>query len=202
MGASAFLAWVTTLPLTALYAVLALAAAVENFIPPLPSDTVVAFGSFLAARGHGALWATFLAVWIGNLAGAMGVYAVARRYGAERLERRLLGNRAEQVEATLENYYGRFGLVALFLGRFIPGVRAFVPLFAAAMRVRSLTTAVLIGAASAIWYGVISYVGYTVGSDWPAVVRVLSRDGRDLAIGAVALVLILGAIVLINRRKR
>lgn len=202
MGASAFLAWVTTLPLTALYAVLALAAAVENFIPPLPSDTVVAFGSFLAARGHGALWITFLAVWIGNLAGAMAVYALGRRYGADRLERRLLGNRAEQVEATMEDYYGRFGLVALFLGRFIPGVRALVPLFAAAMRVRPIITAVLIGSASAIWYGVISYVGYTVGSDWPAVVRVLSRDGRDLAIGAAALALILGAIVLIKRRKR
>ena len=49
---SGILDWLETLPVAALYAALAIIAAIENIIPPVPADTVVAFGSFLAARGH------------------------------------------------------------------------------------------------------------------------------------------------------
>ncbi|NUQ20388.1 MAG: DedA family protein, partial [Gemmatimonadaceae bacterium] len=41
----------TALRPAVLYLVLALVAAVENICPPIPADTVVAFGAFLAARG-------------------------------------------------------------------------------------------------------------------------------------------------------
>ncbi len=202
MGLTPFLDWVGALPLSALYLILAATAAAENVFPPLPADSVVAFGSFLAARGHGSAWVSFLAVWVGNVAGAMVIYALGRRYGADRLERRLLGARAEQLENRLSDYYGRFGLAALFLGRFIPGVRALVPPFAGALRVPAFTAALLIGSASAIWYGTVSYVGFTLGADWPALVRALSRDGGTAA--AVAAVLVLGFVtaILLRRRNR
>ena len=81
-------------------------------------------------------------------------------------------------------------------------MRALVPPFAGALRVPPLTAALLIGSASAIWYGAVSYVGFTLGADWPALVRALSRDGGTTA--AVAAVLVLGMItaILLRRRKR
>ena len=45
------LAWLSQLPPAAVYAVLALLAAVENVIPPVPSDAAVALGAFLSNRG-------------------------------------------------------------------------------------------------------------------------------------------------------
>ncbi len=188
MGVTALLDWLGALPLGALYVCLAGIAAAENVFPPLPADSVVAFGSFLAARGHGSALAAVAAVWIGNVAGAMGMYALGRRYGAERLERRLLGDQAEQMERRLTDYYGRFGLAAIFFGRFVPGLRALVPPFAGALRVPAFTAALLIGVASAIWYGTVSYVGFTLGADWPTVVRVLSRDGGVIAAVAAAVI--------------
>ena len=59
--------WLESLPVGALYASLALVAAIENIFPPVPADTVVAFGSFLAARGHGTALGAFLATWVGNV---------------------------------------------------------------------------------------------------------------------------------------
>lgn len=185
MGLTAWFDWLGALPLGALYLCLGGIAAIENVFPPLPADSVVAFGSFLAARGHGSALAAVASVWIGNVAGAMAMYAVGRRYGADRLERRLLGNKAEQMEQRLTDYYGRFGLAAIFFGRFVPGVRALVPPFAGALRVPAFTAAVLIGGASAIWYGTVSYAGFTLGADWPTVVRVLSRNGAVVAAIAV-----------------
>ena len=88
-----FIAWLTSVPIGTLYAALAVVAAIENIFPPIPADTVVALGSFLAARGRGSVEAAFLATWSGNVTSAMIMYAVGRRYGAERLERRFLGDR-------------------------------------------------------------------------------------------------------------
>jgi membrane protein DedA with SNARE-associated domain len=86
------LAWVSSLPTAALYLLVSLTAAVENLIPPFPSDVVIAFASFLVAQGaNGTKFGVFGAVWVGNVAGAMLVYVIGRKYGAERVEKRLAG---------------------------------------------------------------------------------------------------------------
>ncbi|MDE3054689.1 MAG: DedA family protein [Gemmatimonadota bacterium] len=202
MAVSPLLDWVLALPLGWLYLFCAAIAGAENFFPPVPADSVIAFGSFLAARGHGSALVTLGAVLVGNVGTAMITYALGRRYGAAPLERRLLGERAPEVEARLESYYGRFGLAAIFLGRFIPGVRALVPPFAGALRVPALTALLLMGSASVLWYGTVSYVGFRLGSNWPHVVSVLSRNGAIVSGAAAVVAGVLFAVWLARRRRR
>ena len=47
----ALLDWLLTLGNGTLYTVLGATSAFENIFPPFPADVVVAFGSFVAARG-------------------------------------------------------------------------------------------------------------------------------------------------------
>lgn len=189
------------MPIGTLYAALGIVAAIENVFPPIPADTVVALGSFLAARGHGSVLAAFLATWIGNVASAMVMYAVGRRYGAERLERRLLGDKGPRAEHRLESLYGRYGVIALFASRFVPGVRALVPPFAGALRVPPVRAGLAIASASAIWYGTVSYLGFTLGGNWPRVQHLITEYGDVLAIGATILLLV-GVIVWRSRRRK
>lgn len=189
------------MPVPALYAALAVVAALENVFPPVPADTVVAFGSFLAARGQGTALGVFLTTWAGNLAGAMLIYALGRRYGAERLERRLLGERAAEAESRLRTLYGKYGLTALFLSRFLPGVRAIVPPLAGALRVPAIRAAVAMGAASAVWYGAISYLAFRIGADWEELSRNVSRYGRVAALGGGLVALLAVATWLLLRRR-
>ncbi|PYP80161.1 MAG: hypothetical protein DMD35_05255 [Gemmatimonadetes bacterium] len=80
--------WLSHVPLSVLYLLMAAFAAVENVFPPVPADTVVALGSWLAARGQGsAFWAIF-ATWVGNVAGAGAMYVVGRRHGTAWMHRR------------------------------------------------------------------------------------------------------------------
>ena len=195
-----FIAWLTSVPVGTLYAALAIVAAIENIFPPIPADTVVALGSFLAARGRGSALAAFLATWLGNVSSAMAMYALGRRYGSERLERRLLGDKGPQAQHRLARLYGRYGLLALFASRFIPGVRAVVPPFAGALRVPPLRAGIAIGSASAIWYGTVSYLGFTLGGNWPRVQRLITDYGRVLAIVGAALLLV--GLVLWRSRSR
>jgi membrane protein DedA with SNARE-associated domain len=197
----AFLDQLSAMPVPALYAALAVVAALENIFPPVPADTVVAFGSFLAARGQGTALGVFVATWAGNLGGAMLIYGVGRRYGAERLERRMLGDRAAEAESRLRALYGKYGLTALFLSRFLPGVRAIVPPLAGALRVPAIRAAVAMGAASAVWYGAISYVAFRIGADWDQLAGTVSRYGRVAAITGSVLAMLGVATWLLLRRR-
>jgi membrane protein DedA with SNARE-associated domain len=198
---NAFFLWLNSVPIGTLYAALAVVAALENIFPPVPADTVVALGSFLAARGRGTVVAAFLATWFGNVSSAMVMYAVGRRYGAEKLERRLLGDKGPGAEHRLQQLYGRYGVVALFASRFIPGVRALVPPFAGALRVPALRASIAIASASAVWYGTVSYLGFTLGGNWQRVLELITDYGRILAATAAAL-LLAGAVIWRTRSKK
>jgi membrane protein DedA with SNARE-associated domain len=199
----ALLDWLVTVPVGVLYAVILLTAALENLVPPFPSDVVVAFGGFIVARtGHGTLLSVFLCVWAGNVSGAMIVYALGRKYGAERLERRLAGKKAESTDARLHRMFDRYGLIAVFVSRFVPGVRAIVPAVAGATRMSIPWTMLMIGCASAIWYGLISVLAFRAGSDWEQLKAMIADVGTTAAIvGTVILIAGVTAWVLANRKK-
>lgn len=196
----AVLEWLAGLPPLLLYLALAASAAVENFFPPVPADTVVAFGSFLAARGEATALGAFLSTWVGNVGGAMTVYALGRRYGTGWLEKRLERFGGSDRQEQLRRLYDRWGLGAIFLSRFIPGVRAIVPPFAGAFKMKPLPVALAIGVASAIWYGLVTYVAYRVGSDWDTLVERLGSLGKWAAIIAGGFVLLGVAIWHLRRR--
>jgi membrane protein DedA with SNARE-associated domain len=192
--------WLAALPAFALYAALAAAAAIENVFPPFPADTVVAFGSFIAARGQGSVVGVFLATWIGNVAGAALMYALGRRYGAALLRGRLL-RAGPDAEARIDAMYRRHGLWALALSRFIPGVRAIVPPFAGALRLSPVRALAAMAVASAIWYGAITLLAYRVGSSWEALRDTVARAGLGAAIGATAIALVGLAFWFVRRRR-
>jgi len=192
------LATLAALPSGLLYPIFFAVAAIENLVPPFPADVIFAFGAFIAAQGRHPITWVFLSAWTGNVAGALFVYYLGRRYGAERLERQLAGEKASEREARLRRLFARYGLPALFLARFIPGVRSIVPPAAGAIRVPVVTTTLLIGAASAIWYGSITFVAFRVGTDWHELRDSLgdfSRTFSVAALGVLALGLVIWAIV-------
>ena len=187
------LGWALELAPALLYLLLALGAALENIVPPIPADTFVVVGGVLAARGTlGAEW-VFVVTWSANVASALLVYAAGRRYGARffqgRLGRRLLSpGQLEQVEG----FFRRWGVPALILTRFLPGVRAVVPGFAGVSRLRPLVVVPTLAAASAVWYGTLTWAGTVAGANLPAVLDTLAGVNRGLLVLAVAVGGVLG----------
>jgi membrane protein DedA with SNARE-associated domain len=196
------LGWASSLPPAALYLLIAVMAAVENVFPPFPSDVVIAFASFLVAQGaNGTKLGVFATVWISNVGSAMLVYAVGRKYGAERVEKRLAGAQAARHDATVRKLFERYGLPAIFVSRFVPGVRAIVPAIAGALKLKAVPVTIMIGAASAIWYGMITIVAFRVGSNWEAL---KSMVGEYTTIAAIVggVILVAGVLAWLVARKR
>jgi len=193
--------WLSGLPPAALYAALGIVSAAENVFPPLPADTVVAFGAFLAARGQATLFGAFIATWFGNVAGALFVYMLGRRYGAQYAHSWMVRFGGGASESRLKRMYERNGILALFLSRFIPGLRALVPPFAGALRVSPVHATLAIAVASAIWYGIVTLIAYRVGTDWEALQARLRAAGATAALAA-GLVAIVGITWWLVRRRR
>jgi membrane protein DedA with SNARE-associated domain len=194
--------WLSELPAVALYAALAAVAGAENVFPPLPADTVVAFGAFLAAQGQATLLGAFLATWLGNVSGALLVYLLGRRYGSRYAHQWMARFGGAKNESRLQAMYERRGIVALFVSRFIPGLRALVPPFAGALHVPPLRATLAIAIASGIWYGIVTWIAYRVGSDWDALQEQLRTAGATTALIAGAIVLLTITWYLIRRRRR
>jgi membrane protein DedA with SNARE-associated domain/uncharacterized tellurite resistance protein B-like protein len=161
-------------------------------IPPVPSDAAVALGAFLSNRGVTTPFAVFAVTWAANLLGAAGVYFAARRYGrrlfASPTGRRLLAPRSLAV---IEREYLRFGIIGIFISRFLPGLRAVVPPFAGLVGLGTLRTLLPMGIASAIWYGGITVLGAVIGAEWGRISAVLSGINKTLGIVAILLILAL-----------
>lgn len=194
--------WLTQVPLTALYLLMALFAAVENVFPPVPADTVVAFGSWLAARGQGSAFWAFFATWVGNVAGALAMYGVGRRHGVAWVHRRFPALTDERNERRIREWHAKYGAVSLVLSRFIPAVRAVVPPVAGALRLSPLTTTLALSLASAVWYGLVSYLAFRAGADWGALLARINRYGRGAALGAAVIVATALLVWWLRRRRR
>ncbi|GHZ92759.1 DedA family protein [Vibrio cholerae] len=114
-----------------LYFCLALLIFVEStFIPaaPLPCDSVIILSGSLAATGvlqlHWVLITLFLAGWLGSL--------VAFYQGSQLKHWRIINNWLAKVPdkqlMTTDKLMRRYGLIALFFGRFFPVVRSLLPM--------------------------------------------------------------------------
>jgi len=190
-----------SLPLVPTYLVLMVLSALENVFPPVPADTAVALGAFLARRGEVSVVPLVLLCWAANLASAAGTYALGRRHGRgffrDGWGRKLM---PPEVLMALEEAYGRWGTAGIFLSRFLPGLRAAVPPFAGVAGLSPARALVPAAVASAIWYAFLAFAGYELAQNWEAVKALVADTNR--ALGVVALVAAAAAVAWFVRRSR
>jgi membrane protein DedA with SNARE-associated domain len=190
-----------SLPLLPTYLALMVLSALENVFPPVPADTAVALGAFLARRGEVSVVPLAALCWLANLASAAATYAVGRRHGRgffrDGWGRRLM---RPEVLAALEEAYDRWGTPGIFLSRFLPGLRAAVPPFAGVAGLPVARALVPAAIASAIWYAFLAFAGYELAENWAAVKSLVAGTNRGLGLAAVVLAVV--AFVWLRQRSR
>ncbi len=194
------LAWLASLPAPLLYAAIALAAFAENVFPPLPADTVIALGAFVAARGSGTELGVWGATMLGNIGGAMSMYAVGHRYGLPWLQRRFPAVFPPGAAERFSERFASKGVLAVVVSRFLPGVRAVVPPVAGALRIGAWRALLAMSLASGVWYGVVCVLAFRAGSNADALLARVAEQQRMLGLVATAVVVAAIGILLWRRR--
>jgi membrane protein DedA with SNARE-associated domain len=193
--------WLASLPAILLFVVVAVAAFIENIFPPLPADTAIALGAFVAARGGSSVVGIWLATMVGNVGGAMLMYYFGHRFGLPWLQRKFPTIFASSAEQKFEQQYQRYGIPGLVVSRFLPGVRAIVPPIAGAMHIGALRAVLAMTLASGVWYAIVSVLAFRAGEDADALLATIASSQKNVGIVA-AIIISLAVLVWLWRRKR
>ena len=146
--------------------------ALENIIPPIPSEVILTFGGFLTlGTGLGVPDVTAAAT-LGSLAGAAVLYGAGLLLSKERLKKiaagrtgRLLGLQAEDVEKA-DAWFRRTGTKAVFFCRCVPVVRSLISIPAGMSRMRLPQFFLYTAAGSLIWNLLLVSLGAFMGEAW------------------------------------
>jgi membrane protein DedA with SNARE-associated domain len=193
--------WLGTLPEPLLYAAITLAAFAENIFPPLPADTVVALGAFVAARGNGSALGSWIATMIGNLTGAMAMFAVGRRYGLPWVAARFPALGGPDATQKFAASYRRYGLPGIVLSRFLPGVRAVVPPVAGALGIGPVRAFLAMGLASGVWYGAICWLAFRAGANADALLERVAEQQRTAGLVALGIIAVIVVVLAVRYRR-
>ena len=193
--------WLGTLPEYLLYGAILVAAFAENIFPPLPADTVVALGAFVAARGNGSAVGAWTATMIGNVGGAMLMYVLGRRFGMPWLTRRFPRMFTAESSERMADRFRRGGVVAIAVSRFLPGVRALVPPVAGAIGIGAVRTGIAMTVASGAWYAAVCWFAFRAGANAEALLARIAGQQKTVGLVAAAIVVLAVVVFLMRRRK-
>jgi membrane protein DedA with SNARE-associated domain len=142
--------------------------ALENLVPPVPSELVLTMAGYLSGEGRMNVVFVVVAATIGSVVGALALYGLGRWVGEERLRRWLdripLVDQSDLDQA--DRWFERHAWSAVLFGRMVPVVRSLVSIPAGAnhMPIGRFLTFTAIG--SGVWNSLFVGGGYALGSRW------------------------------------
>ena len=175
----------------------------ENVLPPIPSELIMPLAGFQSSRGDMTFWGVVAAGTAGSVLGALPLYYLGRVIGRERLRRWVarrghwLALSPDDLDAA-EGWFSRHCGAAVFFCRLVPGVRSLISI-PAGLHCMPLATFLLYTAAgTAIWAGVLAYLGRLLGANYGRVEKWLG-PATYVVIGAIVVAYVVRVVRL--RRK-
>jgi membrane protein DedA with SNARE-associated domain len=171
---------------------------VESAGIPFPGETTLLAVAAFAALGHLDIRLVVAIAAFGALAGANIGYGVGYFGGRPFVERmgRFLHIGPGHF-ARSELFFARYGAVTVLFARFVLGLRTWASVMAGMSRMPFWTFQLFSAIGGVAWAIVIGAVGYTLGTNWSLVQRLISYLGFG---GLAVVVAVIAAVLLLRRR--
>src|SRR5271165_4428384 len=179
------------------YPLLFLLVMAESGGVPVPGETALITGAVLASQGQLSIELVIALAALAAIVGDNIGYLIGRKGGRWLLERpgRLQSQR-RQVLATGEPFFERHGPKAVFLGRFILGLRVWASWLAGATRMRWRSFALWNALGGICWATAIGLIAYFLGRSAGDALQTFGLYGL------VAALLAIGSIIVMHRRHQ
>jgi len=162
--------------------------ALENIFPPIPSELIMPFAGFVAARGDLSVVGVLIAGTAGSVAGALPWYYAGKVYGKERLEK-LADRHARWLTVThgdIEHAMDAFekhGRKVVLLGRLIPAIRTLISVPAGLAKMPLAQFLLYSTVGSLLWTGILTGAGYLLESQYERVADYVDPVSKAVLIG-------------------
>ena len=185
--------WVSIVPPIIVYLIFLGIAYVENVLPPLPGDVLLAFGGYLAAEGLISLFPIWILTVIASVAGFMTMFWIGHKLGGQINESkdghfllRFFNYRYFRKGKIWMYKYGQWVVVA---NRFLAGTRSVISLTAGMSHLNITPTVINSFISSAIWNALLLGFGWFIQDNWQTIGGYLSTYGKVILVCIGILVL-------------
>jgi membrane protein DedA with SNARE-associated domain len=166
--------WIIDLIRNGTYPAIALLMFAETLLPPIPSEVVMPVVGVLAAEERVSLAGGIASGTVGSLGGAYAWFFAARCIGAVRLKHwtkrhgRWLTVSPQDIDEVCR-WFGRYGHIAVLLGRMMPAVRTLISLPAGISPMRNRTFLAASAVGTGVWASALALIGFSVGNRYEEV---------------------------------
>ncbi len=162
--------WIKVLPPLSIYIVFFVIAYVENVVPPIPGDLLVAFGGYLAAEEIIQLTPVLLLTTIASVIGFMTMYWLGSHWGTQIQEQRerfwmMKFIPVEYIDKA-RGWMQRWGQGVVLANRFLAGTRSVISLTAGISHTPVTSTIISSTVSSVLWNSILLGFGWVVHKNW------------------------------------
>lgn len=185
--------WIGAFPPIGIYLIFTIIAYLENVLPPVPGDVLLAFSGYLAADGLLSLPLVWILTVLASVVGFMNMYWIGYKLGGQIDEKK-----DDHILLKFINYrYFRKGKIwmykygqwVIFGNRFLAGTRSVISLTAGMSHLKVSFTILNSFISSALWNAALLLMGWLIRDNWPVIGEYLSAYGKIILIGIGMLLL-------------
>ena len=184
------------------YVGIALLMALENIVPPIPSELIMPLAGFAVAQGKMNSVLVIIAGTIGSVLGATPWYFLGKSWGLNRTKK--IANRygkwltlsGEDV-VKAKAWFDRRGYVATAIGRLVPGIRTYISIPAGISKMPFIPFLFYSTLGSVFWVTLLTGAGYILGANYERVGSYLKPISIVVLVG-----IFIAAVYWIIKRKK
>lgn len=184
------------------YIGIALLMALENLIPPIPSEIIMPLAGFTVTQGKMNFFLVVIAGTIGTVIGATPWYFLGKSWGLARTIKiadrygKWLAVSGEDVQKA-KVWFDRRGDIATAIGRLVPGIRTYISVPAGISKMPLLPFLFYSTLGSVFWVTFLTGAGYIFGANYERVAIYLKPISILVLLG-----ILLFTIYWVIKRKR
>ncbi|HON78708.1 MAG TPA: DedA family protein [Spirochaetota bacterium] len=185
-----------------LYIFLFLSAIIENLFPPIPGDTITAFGAFLVGTGRLQYWIVYIVTTLGSVLGFMALFFLGRYLGKEFFMKKNYSFFSSQSILDAESWFQKYGHIVVLANRFLPGIRSVISIVSGISLLSPVKVFLYALVSASVWNLIWIQAGYTLGNNWETVKNKLAEILRSYNIAATIFMATAILIFLLYKRRK
>jgi membrane protein DedA with SNARE-associated domain len=195
--------WIVSLSPLYIYLIFGFIAYLENIVPPIPGDLLVAFGGYLAAEQMVGFTPLLAITTVASVIGFMNMYWFGAYFGHKIEEHRERFWLMEMIDVKyfdkVKGWMSRYGQGVILANRFLAGTRSVISVTAGVTGTRISYTVFSSTVSSLAWNAILLGLGWFVHENWQVIGDYLAIYGRTIL---AAIVIAVTAYILYKRGKK
>lgn len=184
------------------YVGIALLMALENIIPPIPSELIMPLAGFTITKGKMNFFLVVFSGTFGSVVGAIPWYFLGKSWGLKRTKTiadrygkwlTISGKDVQQAK----DWFDRKGDLATALGRLVPGIRTYISVPAGISKMSLLPFLFYSTLGSLVWVSFLTAAGYLLGANYKLVAIYL----KPISVLVLLVVIVLSIYWVMKRKK-